>query len=91
MSYIPWERHRAYRDGLLQHILRLHESRGHPPGKEIRSVDIIWLSAQSPPPGGLSVHDIKRELLVSYIAPETAATTNPANAPPTATPLISHN
>jgi hypothetical protein len=91
MSYIPWERHRAYRDGLLQHVLRSYESRGHPAEKEIRSLDIIWLSAQSPSPGGLSDHDIKRELLVSYVAPEPATNADPTNAPFTATPLISHN
>ncbi|MES1206291.1 MAG: HTTM domain-containing protein [Pseudomonadota bacterium] len=69
MSYYPWERHRRYRDGLLHHVLRRY-ARGQPPAdKSIRSVEIVWLSAQSPPPGKTAPENIRRETLISYVVP----------------------
>jgi len=66
--YYPWDRHRAYREGLRDYVARQDEDQGWPAEKKIRSFSLYWVSAMSPPPGGVQPHDLKRELLLSYAA-----------------------
>jgi hypothetical protein len=66
--YYPWDRHRVYRDGLRDYVARQDEDQGWPAEKKIRSFSLYWVSAVSPPPGSVQPHDLKRELLLSYVA-----------------------
>jgi hypothetical protein len=66
MFYYPWDRHRAYREGLRDYVARQDEDQGWPPEKRIRSFTLYWVSATSPPHGGSQPYDLKRELLLSY-------------------------
>ncbi len=67
MSYLPWERHRMHRNGLLQYVLRLHERREPSPGRKIQSAEIIWLSGALPPPGEHTHRNVRRQVLASYV------------------------
>jgi Vitamin K-dependent gamma-carboxylase len=68
MLYFPWDRHRAYRDQFRDYVGRLDRLKGWPAEKKIRSVEVYWVSAKSPPPGGTVPTDLKREHLLSYVA-----------------------
>jgi hypothetical protein len=66
--YYPWDRHRQYRDGLRDYVARQDEDQDWPPEKRIKSFALYWVSAMSPPPGSTVPHDLKRELLLTYVA-----------------------
>ncbi|HEY3593808.1 MAG TPA: HTTM domain-containing protein [Polyangiaceae bacterium] len=65
LFYYPWDRHRQYRDGLRDFAARKDES--WPQEKRIRSFNLYWVNAMSPAPGSVEPHDLKRELLLSYV------------------------
>ncbi|MBC8131767.1 MAG: hypothetical protein H7X95_02205 [Deltaproteobacteria bacterium] len=68
MFYYSWERHRLFRAGLRDYVVRRHQARVSAPEKQIRSLDIYWVTAESPPPGETQPRNLKRELMISYSA-----------------------
>jgi hypothetical protein len=68
MFYYPWDRHRVFRAGLRDYIVRRHEARGGGGSKRIQSFDIYRVSADCPPPGEIRPRNLKREVMISYNA-----------------------
>jgi hypothetical protein len=62
--YFPWDRHRAYRGGLRDHIVARTST--WPPERSVRSFEVFWVSADLPPPGELKARNLRREALISY-------------------------
>lgn len=68
MFYYPWDRHRTFRAGLRDYLVRRHQQRVTAAEKRLRSFDIYWVTADCPPPGQRQPRNIKRELMISYVA-----------------------
>jgi len=61
--YYPWDRHRAYRNGLRDYILA--KTSQATPEQRIRSLEAFWVSADLPPPGETEARNLRRESLLT--------------------------
>jgi hypothetical protein len=68
MFYYPWERHRTFRAGLRDYVVRRHQAQSPGPERRLKAFDIYFVTADCPPPGELQPRNLKRELMVSYVA-----------------------
>ena len=62
--YFPWDRHRAYRGGFRDYLVTRTAS--WPAERKVRSFEVLWISADLPPPGVLGARNLRRESLISY-------------------------
>jgi len=63
--YFPWDRHRAYRIGLRDHILEMAAA-WPPEHPRLRSFEVFWVSADLPPPGEMAARHLRRESLIAW-------------------------
>ncbi|MEP6654552.1 MAG: HTTM domain-containing protein [Myxococcales bacterium] len=68
MFYYPWERHRSFRAGLRDYVVRRHQAQEPAPEKRLQSFEVYFVTADCPPPGELQPRNLKRELMISYVA-----------------------
>jgi len=63
--YFPWDRHRAYRIGLRDHIVEVAAT-WPPEHPRLRSFEVFWVSADLPPPGERDARNLRRESLIAW-------------------------